>query len=118
MKKLTKIIAVIAIAFAFTTAQATQSDDEFCAGEADVAEAIMKARQSGVAMSEMLKFGAPGPNPYRQLIISAYELPRMSYAPNQEKMIQDFRNEYHLLCFKAIENVNKKAPKKKKSPNV
>lgn len=118
MKKLTKIIAAIAIALALTTAQATQSDDEFCAAQADMAEIVMKARQAGVPMSSLLEIGAPAPNPYRQLIISAYELPRMSYAPNQEKMIQDFRNDYHLLCFKAIENANNKPAKKKKSPNV
>ena len=111
MKKLTKIIATIAFSLSATFAHAVQSDDEFCAEQADMAEIVMKARQAGVPMSKLLAIGAPAPNPYRYLIISAYELPRMSYEPNQQKMVEDFRNDYHILCFKAVErNKNKRKP--------
>lgn len=112
MKKLNKIIAVAAFALSSIPAIAEQSVDEFCEEQSAAAESIMKARQSGASLSRMLAVG-PQPSPYRQLIISAYELPRMQHPDNQKRMVVDFKNDHHLLCISTIEKLRSERSKKK-----
>lgn len=102
MRKLTKIIAIAAFAFSSISAIAEQTDDEFCAMEAKIAESIMKSRQAGVPIGKIL--AVQGSDSYRNLIIDAYELPRMSYEPNKQRMIDDFRDDHHVACLKAMSN--------------
>ena len=77
--------------------------DENCAVVAVVAESTMKARQTGVSLGQMLKILSDNGDIelFRTITLAAYDRPRMSVSKNQERMISDFRDEWHLLCLQA-----------------
>lgn len=73
-----------------------------CEGVALIAEIIMKSRQAGVSLSRSLEI-AEGDELLREIALRAYEQPRMSTPQNQQRMIEDFRDELHLECIRATE---------------
>lgn len=114
MKNFTKIMLAAAVALSASVASAKQTDDQFCAIEAKIAEVIMKARQTGVPIGKLLAIEDEDNN-YRKLIIKAYELPRMSYEENQQRMIDDFRDAHHVNCLNFMSKHNKPARKQSNS---
>lgn len=68
---------------------------------ADNAEIIMKARQSGMAMGEVISI-MDGENDL-DIIKSAYSEPRYSTEECKDVAVSNFRDKWHLMCLRAIE---------------
>lgn len=62
-------------------------------------ESIMRARQTGVAMPEMMKI-AEGNALFRALIITAYEKGLYSTKEYQKREINEFANDVYMACLK------------------
>ncbi len=64
----------------------------------------MDGRQNGVAMSKIMdlaKASDPAISPIlTQMVIDAYDMPRMSVERNRETAVRDFENETFLSCVK------------------
>jgi hypothetical protein len=77
-----------------------------CAAMQRLAQAIMKNRQNGIAMADMMaKSDVSGDATIKKLdealIIEAYSLPRYSTDEMQQKSIEDFGNDTYLQCAKS-----------------
>jgi antitoxin component YwqK of YwqJK toxin-antitoxin module/dsDNA-binding SOS-regulon protein len=70
-----------------------------CESYSNLAKSVMTARQSGVAMSEVMN--TISSEITKQLAIAAYEKPRFSSKEYQKKSIEDFRDKVYLDCVKA-----------------
>ena len=79
-----------------------QTVDETCNAFAEMAGMTMQARQSGVALSDALGV-TNGNELLRQIVIDAYQRPRMSVSANRAREVEDFRTEWHLACLEAHE---------------
>lgn len=97
MKKMT--LALLALLAAPATAQ-EMTHDEMCATFATYAEVVMKARQGGVSLGEVLDT-IDGEPVLRGLVMLAYDQPRFSTAEYQQEAIDVFRDEVHLGCLQA-----------------
>lgn len=103
-----KILRKIVIVFMFLSAATAAADvDKFCKEHGDTAELIMKVRQQGVPISRLLE-GISSDSIFRDMAFQAYEQPRMSHEENQQRVIEDFRNDQELLCLKALQKRRKK----------
>lgn len=91
-----KSIIIIAALLA-TTAYA---DDRYCTNHGKLSESIMRARQAGVTMSDMME-AAKENELFRAVIVSAFQKPRMSLPENKKTMIENFRADNELQCFEA-----------------
>lgn len=69
-----------------------------------IAEAVMTARQSGVALSDLMSdFESITSDPYfSQMLIDAYDQPRFTTEEVQKRTIQEFANEHYSQCIKAV----------------
>lgn len=83
-----------------TFAQSSE-DMEYCEIVSGWAKSIMGARQYGASMAELMKtteeyeqFGSL----VRALIVDAYREPRYHTERNQERAVEDFRDEVYLSC--------------------
>lgn len=72
------------------------ADDAECNFRGLQAEMIMEARQEGKNMSEVIKAWPSAKN----LVIEAYEQPRLSTEDNKKIAVQDFTNKTILNCHK------------------
>lgn len=82
---------------------------QLCTIMGDTAEAIMRHRQSGAAMSVLMNALAGADtvdegsrDAGRRMVIMAYEQPRYSTDRNQRRAIADFRNDVEVACFRAV----------------
>lgn len=76
------------------------SPDQLCHLRGSWAATVMSARQAGIPLSSQLHLeNAPGAGT-RDEILAAYEHPRFSTAPMQQRAVEDYRNEVELRCFK------------------
>jgi 3-oxoacyl-ACP reductase-like protein len=78
---------------------------ETCKSYSEMARAIMKNRQEGAPMQDIIAIVTDGKNPGaeqfgEQLVIAAYELPRMSAEKNKQREVDDFANAVYLDCIK------------------
>ena len=91
----------------FTSAYADDWSEK-CDSYTQLAEAIMKARQSGVSMAKLMKTvkKKDGGDFVVQLIIDAYDTPRYSSEKMQQETIENFRDNNYLECVKALRNKN------------
>lgn len=94
------LIAAI-LAGAAMTANAEESVDR-CAQPAELAKAIMSARQAGVPLVDVLKIepGADFAELAKMLAIAAYDKPGFSTEQNRKRAIVDFQNDVYLECIK------------------
>lgn len=69
---------------------------------ADNAEVIMKAHQKGMAMGEVIAI-MDGENDL-EIIKSAYSEPRFSTERNKANAVAEFRDRWHLMCLRAVED--------------
>ncbi|MCA0049217.1 hypothetical protein LB577_20060 [Mesorhizobium sp. B283B1A] len=82
------------------------STDEACANVGRAAEAVMQARQNGMALQTVLEkmngagFGAEGKDGFRAMIMMAYDQPRFNTEENKQQAINDFRDQVQLFCMK------------------
>lgn len=87
------------------TAQATDDNkDILCPPIGRMAEVIMRSRQNGVIMSDLLATISPDADPkiknlFRAIAIDAYKKSRYSTAEYQQTAIEDFRNDVESMCY-------------------
>jgi hypothetical protein len=94
-----KTILAIAMALAtFNVSALTCEQLDSIAGD------VMRARQSGVHLSELKgKFEETGFwSQFEFLVLDAYKQTRWDSESNQKKAVSDFRNEYYALCLELV----------------
>jgi len=107
------VVAAIAMTAALGLSQQpdfNEQETDICPGLGGLAESIMRNRQDGVSMSEMMQIIPPddGTDPVlplvRVMIISAFEQPRFQTDRHQWREIQDFRADWELACYQETWN--------------
>jgi hypothetical protein len=76
----------------------------FCKGSSDLAKVIMKKRQSGLSISEMMEKNQTYGEVQKEAdlyTISAFKVPRYDVKEYQDKAILDFSNDIYLECVKS-----------------
>lgn len=80
------------------------SPTDFCKVVSEYARTVMDGRQAGVPMSgvmDLVKDADPAIAPVmHQMIMDAYDRPRMSVEKNQQTATRDFENDAYLACLK------------------
>ena len=89
------ITALILSALMATTAQA--QDTEWCDGIYDDAETIMKGRQMGLDIRDMIK-QAGDRQLYVDMIKLAYKQPKYSSETMRENVINEFTEGFYMAC--------------------
>jgi hypothetical protein len=103
-----RIIAALVMVGSLSAPAWALSSDEACKEMAGAAEAVMRARQNGVAMQKLLdvasnpKF-ASGQAGFRAIIMMAYDKPRFNTEENKQHAVDDFRDAVQLYCMKSLE---------------
>lgn len=77
------------------------SPQETCKSYANLSKTIMGARQAGASMAEMMQI-ADGDKLQEEIIIEAFDKPRMNLEENRREMAVDFENEIYLQCIKQL----------------
>lgn len=80
--------------------------DTLCSGQAELAEAVMKARQNGMSIVKSMKFADSVEdtglrNAIKAIIEMAYSEQRYNSDEYKQKVITEFQNKIYLLCLKA-----------------
>lgn len=104
MKRLLFVLAIVFCFAGISLAEETETNEltmESCARISELAGHIMDSRQSNVPMTDVVNV-FPAGSPWIEIVIKAYEKPRMSVEENQQNMIQDFQNQLYLECTKAV----------------
>ena len=109
MKPITKylVAAVATVLLTSVTIYKEAQAQVICEAVDRLAKSIMEARQSGAALSDMLKV-LDGPNnkttgPFvRAVVMEAFEQPRYSTESMQQKTITEFANQQMLMCVKIM----------------
>lgn len=99
---ITVIIAAVAIpvsAIAGTNAKKI----DFCARLSKTAGKVMRMRQEGRPMSDLMKIADKNGPLYVHIVKIAYETPRCYADENKQTEIEDFENEIFLECIKSLE---------------
>lgn len=94
------VSALVAIMIA-APAAATDEGQATCDEISALAEAIMTARQSGVSLGQAMSI-ADGNGGVEEMVIKAWEIPRYSTAQVQRREIEDFRDQWHLVCVRLM----------------
>lgn len=106
MIKLLVLAVVLAVALAAGGTQA--KDQSFCEQTTELATAIMKARQSGVPMIDLIKLseetasGTEMQNLIKLMVTEAYKKRAYNHKENQDRAVVEFANEYTLACIQAV----------------
>lgn len=78
---------------------------DFCRAMGVYARSIMESRQKNVPMADVMDLAVkadPGISPVlQQMVVDAYERPRMSAEGNQDRFVRDFENDSYLACTRA-----------------
>ncbi|WP_312325676.1 hypothetical protein [Stenotrophomonas sp.] len=76
------------------------STAEHCENDSAAAERIMKARQTGVAMSTVMTTATKYGEPFVGYVQAAYEMPRLSTDAAKDEAIEEFRDHAYGDCLK------------------
>lgn len=81
----------------------------FCADIEALAKDVMMMRQDGISMSAQIQI-ADGMSDadqlkamYREIVMHAYDAPQYKSKANQEKLANEFANQYALACYRSLE---------------
>ena len=74
---------------------------ELCTQLNGLAESIMKNRQAGIPMADMMSLAGDS-DLAQQMTIDAYDYPRLSIKSNQDDYVRDFADEWMVNCYKAM----------------
>jgi nitrate reductase beta subunit len=110
MNRITKTLIAATLAAATFPAVALDGDSliDFCTSMSGSAEAIMKARQTGVPMSTMIERATNGldnellRSMYQKIVIAAYNERGYITESMQERIIAEFRDLNMAECMKAF----------------
>lgn len=75
--------------------------DRPCKNVEIFSEKIMKARQEGVPLTDMMEV-ADDNQELRHIMMEAYDYPRITTPSLLRQVIQDFKNDQALKCYKAF----------------
>jgi hypothetical protein len=95
-----KTIIILTAALLATSAYATDYE-KICNMHGRLSEQIMKNRQLGVPLSDMLKIGRSQVT--KNIIMAAYKEPRMHTEEYQTRAIEDFRIAQEVMCHEMAE---------------
>jgi len=110
MKTIKTLIAAALIAGSMTaTAEEAAADQsQMCPMLGNQAETIMKARQNGVPMSDLMAlvskhFSGDGimANFSKQMVVAAYKVPQYNGAKYKASAAHDLRTEWELMCYQS-----------------
>lgn len=102
-RPLTLTFALMIIAsplLAQDTGGETLKKDDYCEKISEISEAIMESRQRGVSLSNAL--GTSPLDIVRTIVLDAWESPRYSTESVVQREVDDFRDQWHLVCLKAM----------------
>lgn len=102
-------LAMVACLSGFLIAQASTSssapNDATCAVAAKAAAAVMRSRQDGTSLADLLAAVETSPEEIRklgrELVIGAFEIPRFSSEDAKERQVEEYRDKIHLICLKS-----------------
>lgn len=103
------VLALFSLPALATNVHAIEEGDDACTIFAKTAGVIMKARQAGVPMSNLLNAHAKieSSEEIRQLmrtiVIDAYDSPRFQTKEYQFNAEMDYRNNIHVACLRETE---------------
>lgn len=92
------LVSILSLFLLVTFAHAEEDWLSTCGSYSDLAETIMRTRQSGISMKQMLE--VPLSKGFENLVIAAFEIPRFSTDAMQKRSIEDFRDSIYLECVK------------------
>ena len=94
------IKTTIAAAFIAVMPMAATAQEEMasCEDIGALAQVIMENRQSGTRLSQMMEV-ADGNSLVVALLTDAYNEPRWTTQSNQDRAVENFRNDVELLCY-------------------
>jgi len=103
VKRIVLGASLAACLFAAQNAKASDDLTSKCKSISTLAGTIMKARQAGTSMSEMMevKIGPDVKDLATSMIVSAFETPRFNTEKIKQETISDFRDDWYLKCVKA-----------------
>jgi len=92
-----------AILISSVTDQPAKANDwrDRCKMDAQVAASVMKGRQKGVPMAEMMDVvtkNTTNEAAAEALVIAAYERPRYGSNEMRQRSVEDFHNDFYLAC--------------------
>lgn len=103
MKKVAVIVFIVLFAMPFL-AMAEDEEKSTCQQFEKMAELIMKSRQAGISMSEVMGVSKISEIELaRKMVIAAYESPRYQTEEMKQRAIEEFKNEAYLQCIKSQE---------------
>ena len=73
--------------------------DQLCRIEGSLAAVVMRMRQTGARMSDLIEQIKVAPGGSRELVLKAYKYPRYSTHSMQDQAVKNFQNEIELGCF-------------------
>lgn len=95
------LLLALSCGFSANAATATKETLEKCTNISKLAETVMKKRQEGVAMSDLMKVANDGAEPNQFLvgmITAAYEESRYNGEEMKQRKVEDFRDQFYLGC--------------------
>lgn len=101
MKTLLKSL-VMGAAFVAAVEATAAEPIEICQTYYEFGENVMKSRQSGVPMPELIAV-VEGEELLVNVIRAAYRQPRMNVEENQQRYITDFANDVYAECLQAFD---------------
>lgn len=102
-----KTIKAALILAAMLAPSVARAEGDICAEIGELAQTIMKGRQSGAVMSEMIAAATriDGPQPMKDLAVAmireAFVTPQFSVDENRVEAALQFRNANELACYQA-----------------
>lgn len=102
------MIKLLVLAVALTTCGVQAKDQSFCEQTTELATAIMKARQNGVPMIDLIKLseetaaGTEMQNLIKLMVTEAYKKRAYNHKENQDRAVVEFANEYTLACIQSV----------------
>lgn len=98
-----RVVIILAVLSAFNHPALALTDEE-CSRAAHLAASIMGARQKGASLDSALKVlsdhikDPAAADAGKKLILEAYKQPRFNTEENQQRAVDDFRDDVHLAC--------------------
>ena len=98
--------SIVTEVVAYDLAQDPTGDHvSLCETFSDYAKNVMTARQEGASIARLIKIvNSPDPEDggvMQQIVIDAYDHPKLSLEENKREAIKDFENEIYIQCIKA-----------------
>jgi len=90
------------VVLAASSSAAASTSTETCKSISGVAQEVMKSRQQGILMAELMEVEVSDliKPLMHQYIVRAYETPRFRTPQNQQRAVTDFANDAYLACIK------------------